>query len=117
MVLVDLLRGYPTALSWIEQQSQLGVTPMVWLEILEGAVNRQEQQRAIKLLNRFQRLDPQPEDYDWAIRQALALRLSHNVDVMDCLIAACAHRLQLPLFTTNLKHFAALLGPLAHKPY
>ncbi len=117
VVLVDLLRGYPPSLSWIEQEPRLGITPMVWLETLDGAVNRQEQRRAVKLLNRFQRIDPQSGDFDWAIRQSLAFRLSHNVDVMDCLIAACAHRLQLPLFTTNLKHFSPLLGPLACKPY
>jgi len=58
-----------------------------------------------------------PEDFDWAIRQALRLRLSHNVGPMDCLIASSAHRLGLPLYSRNLKHFAPLLGNLARAPY
>jgi len=36
---------------------------------------------------------------------------------MDCLIAAAAFRLQVPLHTRNLKHFAPLLGELAQEPY
>ena len=57
------------------------------------------------------------EDFDWAIRQSLRLRLSYNVGPMDCLIASVAHRLGLPLYSRNLKHFAPLLGDLAQAPY
>jgi predicted nucleic acid-binding protein len=69
------------------------------------------------LLRRFQILDVLPTDFDWAIQQAIRFRLSHNVEVMDCLIASMAHRLNLRLFTSNLKHFEPLLGELAQKPY
>jgi predicted nucleic acid-binding protein len=58
-----------------------------------------------------------PEDYDWAIRKSLELKLSHNAGAWDCLIGAVAHRLQVPLYTPNLKHFQPLLGELAQKPY
>jgi predicted nucleic acid-binding protein len=43
--------------------------------------------------------------------------LSHGVGMMDCLIASVSYRLQLPLYTHNLKHFAPLLNDLAQKPY
>jgi predicted nucleic acid-binding protein len=56
-------------------------------------------------------------DFEWAIQQALRFRLSHNVDMMDCLIASTAQRLGLPLFTRNLKHFQPMIGRLAQKPY
>ncbi|HBL27175.1 MAG TPA: hypothetical protein DD490_10105 [Acidobacteria bacterium] len=82
-----------------------------------GSRNRGDQERAVKLLGHFLRIEVVSTDFEWAIRQALALRLSHNVDMMDCLIAASAHRLALPLFTRNLKHFQPMLGRLAHKPY
>lgn len=36
---------------------------------------------------------------------------------MDCLIAASAHRLQLPLYTANRKHFDPLLSGLVRQPY
>jgi hypothetical protein len=37
--------------------------------------------------------------------------------VIDCLIAAPSHRLNVPLYTMNLKHFTPLLGALAVRPY
>jgi predicted nucleic acid-binding protein len=36
-VVVDLLRQHPPAEQWLQQQGQLGVTRIVWLEIIEGA--------------------------------------------------------------------------------
>ena len=116
-IVVDLLRGYPPAVAWLEGQPPLGLSPVVWLEILNGVTNRKDQERAVKLLKHFLRIEVLSLDFDWAIRQALALRLSHNVDMMDCLIAASAHRLEVPLFTQNLKHFKPMIGPLAQKPY
>jgi len=53
----------------------------------------------------------------WATEQLIVFNLSHNIDVFDCLIAAVSHRLQIPLYTRNLRHFEPLLGPLARPPY
>lgn len=116
-IVIDLLRGYPPAVSWLADQPPLGLSPVVWLEILDGVTNRKDQERAVKLLGHFLRIEVLSSDFDWAIRQALALRLTHNVDMMDCLIAASAQRLEIPLFTRNLKHFQPMIGPLAQKPY
>lgn len=116
-VLVDLLRSHPPAGAWLAGQSALGVSPVVWLEVIEGASDSRAQKRAVKLLRHFDLVDILPADFDWAIRQALRLRLSHNVGMMDCLIASIAHRLGLPLYSRNLKHFAPLLGGLARVPY
>jgi len=116
-VLVDLLRGYPPALQWLEGQELLGLSPITWLEIIEGAPDRPSQTRAVLLLQRFERVDLVSEDFDWAIAQALRFKLSHNTDMMDCLIAATAHRLNLALYTQNRKHFVPLLGALVQTPY
>jgi predicted nucleic acid-binding protein len=116
-VIVDLLRFHPPAGAWLAAQSNLGLSPVVWLEIIEGAADSLAQERAVKLLRRFELIEVMPEGFDWAIRQALRLRLSHNAGTMDCLIASVAHRLNLPLYTRNLKHFAPLLGDLALAPY
>ena len=101
-VVVDLLRGYPPALTWLAGQDRLGITPIVWLEIIEGARDGRAQRRAVEILHHFERIDPLPEDFDWAIEQALKFKLSHNTDMMDCLIASAAQRLNLPLFTAYL---------------
>ena len=116
-VLVDLLRSYPPALDWFAGQEQLGITPIVWLELIEGARDAAAQKRAVWFLRHFERVDILSEDFDWAIERALMFKLSHGADMMDCLIASTAQRLDLPLFTPNLKHFVPLLGPLARKPY
>jgi len=116
-VLVDLLRAYPPAEGWLSRQSHLGVTPVVWLEIIEGAANLRAQARAVDLLRHFEKVDLSSTDFDWSVRQALQFRLSHNVGMMDCLIASTAHRISVPLYTPNLKHFSPILGSLAVKPY
>ena len=116
-VLVDLLRAYPPAPDWLSRQAPLGVSPIVWLEVIEGAEDKRAQVRAIKLLQRFERVEVLTADFDWAIQQALRFKLSHNINMMDCLIASTAHRLNLPIYTSNLKHFQPLLGDLAQKPY
>ncbi|MBC8163275.1 MAG: hypothetical protein H7Z42_18860 [Roseiflexaceae bacterium] len=57
-------------------------------------------------------------DQDWAMQQLELLRLSHGVSINDTLIASVSHRLQVPLYTHNLKHMRVLLGEtLPQQPY
>jgi predicted nucleic acid-binding protein len=117
-VLIDVLRNYPQALEWIAgRYADYALTSMVWLEVIQGAPNIQEQQRSIKLLRQFEKLETLTVDFDWAITQLIRFNLRYNVELEDCLIAAPAHRLQIPLYTRNLKHFTPLLGTLAISPY
>ena len=116
-IVVDLLRKHQPAEVWLKTQFNLGVTRSVWLETLEGAENLAEQQRVMTLLNDFELIELTVSDLEWATRQLIKYRLSHNIDAFDCLIAAPAFRLQLPLYTRNLKHFTPLLGSLAQQPY
>lgn len=116
-VIVDMLRGHPPAHSWLANQTALGITPVVWLETVEGAQNKVAQRNAVVLLAQFEMVRLIPDDLDWAMRQLLQFKLSHNSGMMDCLIASVNHRLQLPLYTHNMKHLAPLIGSLAQKPY
>jgi predicted nucleic acid-binding protein len=116
-IIIDLLRRYPIAEQWLSRQSNLGITPMVILEVIEGAQNKAKQNQAIRLLNSFQLISLIDADFDWAIQQAALFKLSHSVGVMDCLIATLSWRLKVPFYTRNLKHFTPLLGTLAQKPY
>ncbi len=90
---------------------------MVWIEVLQGSPDKSAQQRALKVLRAFERINLNPEDIDWAIEQVAYFKLSHNVGGMDCLIASLNARLQIPLYTTNMKHFTPLLDTLAQRPY
>lgn len=117
-ILVDNLRSFPPAVNWLaNNQTQLGLTRIVRLEVIEGARDKQGQRRAVKLLNDFEQIELTTSDLVWATDQLVRFRLSHNVSSFDCLIASASHRLQLPLYTMNVKHFAPLLGGLAQKPY
>lgn len=82
-----------------------------------GADNKKRQTDLLKLLDQFQLVYPIARDMDWAMQQLKTYHLSHNVDMLDCLIAAPVHRLQMTLYTRNLKHFVPLLNTLASQPY
>ena len=116
-VVVDLLRGYAPAEQWLASQSQLGVTRGVYFEIFEGVSSKLRLQEAQKFLDRFELIEYTLFDLQWATDQLATYWLSHGIDAFDCLIAAPSYRLQLPLFTRNLKHFTPLLGNLAQEPY
>ena|SRR5215213_11772069 len=119
-IIVDFLRNHPLAIQWKAAQAGTiisGITPVVWMEVIRGAQNRIAQERAVKTLRQFEMIYLTQADLDWAMNQQLAYHLKSGVGINDCLIAAPAYRLQLPLYTQNLKHFAPLLGALAQKPY
>jgi predicted nucleic acid-binding protein len=116
-IVVDILRKYPPALAWANAQKDIGVTHIVWLEVLEGVLNKFDQQNALRILKRFELVELTVADLSWATDALVRLGLSHNVDAFDCLIASVSYRLQLPLYTINLKHFTPLLGTLAVRPY
>ena len=118
-IVVDLLRNYPPALQWRSTQARsvAGITPTVWMEVIHGALNKTAQERAVKALYQFEMIYLTQTDMEWAMKQQLAHHLKSGVGINDCLIAAPAYRLQLPLYTQNLKHFTPLLGALAQKPY
>lgn len=117
-IIIDLLRGFPDAQTWLKTQTDvLGVTHIVWLEVVQGATNKHKQRAAVRLLSDFALVDTTSDDMRWAMTALLKVNLTHNVDALDCLIAATSRRLQVPLFTRNLKHFSPLLDKLAHKPY
>lgn len=116
-IVVDLLREYQPADQWLKTQGQLGVTRAVWIEVLEGAPNRQKQEKAVKLLKGFELVELTVDDMIWATHALIKHSLKDGVDGYDCMIASVSFRLQLSLYTHNMKHFIPLLGSLAVKPY
>jgi predicted nucleic acid-binding protein len=118
-IVVDVLRNHPPALAWFEANDlRLGTTKFVWLEIMEGSISKAKQKIAIRLLNRFEVVPIDLSDIDWAL-QSLTMHILANsgLDMKDALIASTSQRLQVPLYTHNLKHMQTLLGDLAQKPY
>lgn len=118
-VIIDLLRSHPPAVDWYQAQAQpvLGITPIIWMEVIGGGQNKPERLRAARLLQRFTMTYFTQLDLDWAMQHQMMYELSHGIGMMDCLIASVSARLQILLLTHNLKHFTPLLGKLAQKPY
>lgn len=83
-VLIDVLRGYEPAQTWLSQQGRLGTTRIIWLELVEGAPNKRALYRALQLLHSFELVDITNEDMQWALDQLVHLRLSHNTGAFDC---------------------------------
>lgn len=116
-VVLHLFRKYQPALNWFSNQQRYGVTSITWLEIMEGVNNKINQARCKELLNHFDLLYPTTVDQQWAMRQLERFQFSHHIGKEDCLIASVAYRLQLPLYTHNVKDMMPLIGNLTTKPY
>lgn len=70
-VLVDLLRGFQPAKDWFAGlgRLRLAITPVVWMETVQGATNKDKRAQAIRLLRRFRIEHPTEDDNRWAMRQ------------------------------------------------
>ena len=118
-VIVHLFRKAPSALAWYDSLFQaLAVTPITWMEIMYGAAGKAGQAKCKAILNEFNMEYLTRTDMDWAMQQLEHYRLSHGVETNDCLIASVCHRLQVPLYTHNVKDMRVLLDePLVRIPY
>lgn len=118
-VIIHYYRKNLVARAWVDAQSiRLSITPITWLEVMHGAPSKVGQAACKAILSQFDMAYPTPLDMDWAMQQMERYRLSNGVGINDCLIASVAHRLQVPLYTHNLKDMNVLLDPtLVIKPY
>jgi predicted nucleic acid-binding protein len=108
-ILIHLFRRNKNAITWLATQSNLGVTTISRLEFIYGARGRSAMMAAIQLLNTFRTIPLSEADQKWAEQQLIKYRLSHGVEINDSLIASVSHRLQMPLYTQNIKDFQKLL--------
>jgi predicted nucleic acid-binding protein len=116
-VIIHIIRKYPPALAYINVADYYAFTPITWFEVIVGAANKQQREQLIYSINQFQLCHHTEADQDWAITQFERFQFSHHIGYNDCLIAAVAYRLQIPLYTHNLKDMQPLLGILAVQPY
>lgn len=116
-IIVDLLRGYQPALTWIATQTVPGICRMVYMEVIQGATDRRNQRDVLKLMKRFVMVEHTQADFIWSTRQLIRHNLTDNIDLTDCLIAAPSHRLNLLLYTRNMKHFTPMIPNLVNQPY
>jgi predicted nucleic acid-binding protein len=116
-VIIHLIRRYQPALTWLNTSQVYGVTTTTWMEVMEGTSNKANQAYSKTILAQFGLLHPNTSDQTWAMVQLEQHQFSYHISMNDCLIASVAYRLQLPLYTHNLKDMTPMIGKLAIKPY
>ena len=119
-ILIDGLRGYAPAIQFLQESAKadsLGCSQVCEVELLAGAPSRALRRPVERLLKDFTVLTPTQDDFAEAVTLYRALSLSHGVEFLDCLVAATALRLNIPIQTRNVKHFSAVPGLSAVQPY
>ena len=118
-VLIHLYRQHPEALLWFNgQETQLSVSSITWLEFMDGAPSKTGQTLCLSILSKFELIRLSDSDQDWAMQQIKDYRLSRGVHPDDCLIASTCHRLQVPIYTQNVKDTRKLLPEtLVKRPF
>jgi predicted nucleic acid-binding protein len=117
-IIVEIFRGNKIAKAWYEAHPDLAISSVAWLELLAGASGRSGQNRCLEIIAPLDIVFLTDSDQQWAMKQILHYRLSHGLSLKDSLIASVCYRLQVPLYTQNVKDFVFTLGPeMAIKPY
>lgn len=117
-VILHYFRKEQAAVNWVDMQAnQLSLIYVTWMEVMLGASNKVKQVASKQILSQFEIQYLTISDQQWAMEQLERYQLSHQIGMNDCQIASVAYRLQIPLYTHNLKDMTLLLGNLAQKPY
>ena len=118
-VVVDILRNHASAQAWLQGlgTTALGLPGLVVMELLQGCRNKFEQQRVDQFCQTHHFFWPTEPDCQRALQDFAAFHLSHNLGVLDALIAHTAVGLNEPLATFNLKHYGVIKGLTTIQPY
>lgn len=105
-VLINYLRGYPTAVNYLEGLTERQVISVITVaELYAGIRDNAERQALEELLGTFEIISLSEQT---AITGGLFRRTyikSHNVGIADALIAATAQAENATIVTLNKKHF------------
>src|SRR5205807_9837364 len=117
-VCIDLLRGYPPALAWFDSLSERpGLPGLAAMELMTGCRNSAEMRAVRKFIRRFHLYWPTEADCLEAFETYSKASLSHNLGLIDALVAACAVGLGATLCTFNTKHYQAVPDLRHQRPY
>jgi tRNA(fMet)-specific endonuclease VapC len=118
-IVIDLLNSNAFAVAWYQGlgRQQISITPVVWMEVVQGARNKTERAQILRFLRQFSIEHSIYDDNNWAMIQFAQFNLSHGIEIMDIMIASVAVRLNVPLYTLNLKHYAPLPNVDERRPY
>jgi len=105
-VVIDFINKNSDSLENLKEQGNiLCINSIIEMELIQGAHNKREQQKIIKNINGFRRLEINQALLDLATQLQTRYLLSHNLELPDAIIAACALIYDIPIHSYNIKHF------------
>lgn len=117
-ILIDIQRRRPPAMAWY---ASLSVYPtvrgLVIMELMQDAWNKREVEQALRLVKPLPVAWPTNADCERALQDFRTLHLSHNLGLIDSLIAATALGMGATLCTFNVKHYRSVVGLVTEQPY
>ena len=118
-LLIEILRATQQAKEWLEAQGSnvIGITVITRMEILQGAGSKREQKELASELERFTTVQIETGDSEQALKFFEEFHLSHNLSIMDSLIASIALRTGKPFYTFNTRHFRVVPSLNPQAPY
>ena len=117
-VLIDIQREHTPALTWFVGLTELPAVPgFVIMELIQDAQNAGQVRRALKLVAPLPMVWPTAADCQRALTDFTSYHLSHNLGLLDALIASCAIGSSMTLCTFNVKHYRIVPGLDVAQPY
>ena len=117
-VLIDIQRGHSPAIAWFSSLSELpSISGFVAMELVQNTQNKQQLYKTLQLIAPLPIVWPAEADCVRALSDFTTYHLSHNVGLIDSLIAACAVGGSFTLCTFNKKHFRVIPGLKIVQPY
>jgi tRNA(fMet)-specific endonuclease VapC len=117
-ILIDVLRGWPPAVAWIENLTEAPRVPgFVALELIQGCRGAADARTVGRLLAPLTVVWPDASDCESARREFPRSHLRHGVGILDALIAATAIGLDATLCTFNVRHYRAFPRLKLESPY
>ena len=110
-ILIEILKGNSVTLKTIGQLDEPpAISTITAMELLYGALNKQELLQLEKFLSRFEHLPLNEDISGIAFKLIRSYAKSHTLDIPDSLIAATTLHHKAALFTYNVKDFKFIPG-------
>lgn len=117
-LLIDIQRGHAPAIAWFTSLPEVPSVPsFVVISLIQDAQNTQQVRNALKLVAPLPLVWATEADCARALSDFTSYHLSHNLGLLDALIAACAVGRGATLCTFNLKHYRVIPGLITTQPY
>lgn len=118
-VMIDILRDFEPAKEWLASMGaqEIGLPGLVVMELIQGCRNTREQKQIEKSLRAFPIFWVEPQQCERALEYFAAYHLSHQLGLLDALIAETAIGQDAELATFNKKHYRVVEDLKIIQPY